>query len=69
MEEDFSRGDQVIILDRPLGQPSKIRGVIMGMISEDYFNVLITNGYSKGKIKKLKSFEMKRETDAEGKRW
>ena len=69
MNTEFEKGDQVILLDRPLGHPSKIRGVIVGVISESYFNVLITNGYSKGKIRRLKSFEIKREKNEEDKKW
>ncbi len=63
MNEDFERGDQVVLLDRPLGHPSKIRGVIVGIVSESLFNVLLTNGYSKGKIRRLKSFELRKEND------
>ena len=61
MNEDFERGDRVVLLDRPLGHPSKIKGVIVGIVSEDLFNVLLTNGYSKGKIRRLKSFELRKE--------
>ena len=28
MEDSFEKGDRVVLLDRPLGHPSKIKGVI-----------------------------------------
>ena len=63
MNEDFERGDRVILLDRPMGHPSKIRGVIVGVVGENSFNILLTNGLSKGKIKRVKSFELRKEND------
>lgn len=61
MNEDFERGDRVILLDRPMGHPSKIQGVIVGIVGEDYCNILLTNGLSKGKIKRVKFFEIRKE--------
>ncbi len=65
MSEDFERGDCVVLLDRPMGHPTKIHGVVVGVISENYYNILLTNGLSKGNIKKVKFFEMRKETDLE----
>ena len=48
MNEDFERGDRVILLDRPMGHPSKIQGVIVGIVGEGY-NILLTNGSLKVK--------------------
>lgn len=61
MEEDFEKGDRVVLLDRPLGHPSKIKGVIVGILNENNFNVLLTNGLSKGKIKRVKFLEIRKE--------
>lgn len=61
MEENYEKGDRVILLDRPLGHPSKIKGVIVGILNENNFNILLTNGYSKGKIKRVKFFEIRKE--------
>ena len=61
MNEDFERGDRVILLDRPMGHPSKIRGVIVGVVGEDYYNIILTNGLSKGKIKRVKFFDIRKE--------
>lgn len=63
MECDFEKGDVVVLLDRPMGHPSKIRGVIVGTVNENLFSVLLTNGFSKGKIKRLTTFEMRKEED------
>lgn len=51
----------MIVLDRPLGHPSKIRGVIVGIIGENKCNILLTNGYSKGKIKRVTFLEIIKE--------
>ena len=61
MNEDFERGDRVVLLDRPMGHPSKIRGVVVGTIGDNHYNILLTNGLSKGKIKRVKFFEIKKE--------
>ena len=61
MDNSFEKGDRVVILDRPLGHPSKIKGVVVGIINDNNFNILLTNGLSKGKIKKVKFFEIKKE--------
>ena len=61
MEENYEKGDRVILLDRPLGHPSKIKGVIVGVLSENNFNILLTNGLSKGKIKRVKFFQITKE--------
>ena len=61
MNEDFERGDRVILLDRPMGHPSKIRGVIVGTVGDSIYNILLTNGLSKGKIKRVKFFEIRKE--------
>ena len=61
MEEDFEKGDRVVLLDRPLGHPSKIKGVIVGILNENNFNILLTNGLSKGKIKRVKFLEIIKE--------
>ena len=61
MSDEFEKGDRVVLLDRPMGHPSKIRGVIVGLLKNNNFNILLTNGYSKGKIKKVKFFEIVKE--------
>ena len=61
MKEEYEKGDRVIILDRPLGHPTKIKGVIVGILNENNFNILLTNGFSKGKIKRVKFFEITKE--------
>ena len=72
MNEDFERGDRVILLDRPMGHPSKIHGVIVGIVRQGLYNILLTNGLSKGKIKRAKSFEIRKEGECvfkEDKKW
>ena len=59
----FVKGDVVVLLDRPLGHPTKIKGVIIGYIGKDYYNILLTNGFGKGNIKKVKSFDIRKEEE------
>lgn len=33
----------------------------MGIVGEDCYNILLTNGLSKGKIKRVKFFEIRKE--------
>ena len=61
MDDNFEKGDRVVLLDRPLGHPSKIKGVVVGIINNNNFNILLTNGLLKGKIKTVKFFEIKKE--------
>jgi len=61
MKEDYEKGDRVILLDRPLGHPSKIKGVIVGILNDNNFNILLTNGLSKGKIRRVKFFQITKE--------
>ena len=61
MDSGFEKGDIVVVLDRPLGHPSKIKGVVVGILNENNFNILLTNGLLKGKINKVKFFEIKKE--------
>lgn len=63
MNEDFEKGDRVILLDRPMGHPSKIQGVVVGAVGNSCYNILLTNGLSKGKIKRVKFFEIRKERD------
>ena len=51
----------VVLLDRPLGRPSKIRGVVLGHLARGFVNVLLVNGYGKGNIKKVKTMEIRKE--------
>ena len=61
--KDFEKGDQVIILDR-LRHPTKIRGVIVGFVKDVHYNVLLTNGLSKGKIKVYKIYDLLKEGES-----
>ena len=50
----------MVLLDRPMGHPTKIEAVVVGIISAGLYNILLTNGYGKGNIKRVKSFEISR---------
>ena len=61
----FVKGDIVILLDRPLGHPTKIKGVIVGHIGSENYNILLTNGFGKGNIKRVSSLEIKKDDNEE----
>ena len=58
---DFERGDIVYIRDFPFGKPTRIKGKVVGVLRGEYYNILLTNGLSKGKIKTVKFFEIRKE--------
>lgn len=60
---DIEKGDLVVLLDRPLGHVSKIKGVVIGIVDENIYNILLTNGYGKGNIKRLRTFEFEKESE------
>tara|TARA_Y100000592_G_scaffold99255_1_gene174658 strand:+ start:24736 stop:24945 length:210 start_codon:yes stop_codon:yes gene_type:complete len=59
----FVKGDIVILLDRPLGHPTKIKGVVVGHVGSENYNILLTNGFGKGNIKRVSSLEIKKEEE------
>ena len=58
MGDSIKKGDEVYILDYPFGRPIKSRGKIVGILSDDYYNVLIESGYHEGQIKKYKYWKL-----------
>ena len=58
MSENFKRGDLVWVRDYPFGRPLNIRGKVVGVMSGDYYNVLIENGLHEGQIKKYKFWKL-----------
>ena len=56
--EDYTLGEVVNIRDRPLGQPTKIKGKIVGILPQGYYNILLTNGLNQGNIIKYGFFEI-----------
>ena len=63
MNEDFEKGARVVLLDRPMGPPSKIQGVIVGEVGQDCYNILLTNGMNQGTIIAYNSYQLIREKD------
>jgi len=55
---DLKKGDEVWILDFPFGKPLNIRGKIVGKVGDDYYNVLIDNGFMEGSIVKYKYWKL-----------
>jgi len=40
----------VRVLDYPFGKPSRVLGKIVGLLPNDYYNVLVERGCNEGKI-------------------
>ena len=55
---DYQKGDKVYITDYPLGRPLNISGTVVGVLSNDYYNVLMDNGLNEGKILKFKYWSL-----------
>lgn len=47
---DFRKGDKVLVLDFPFGRPLNVKGVIVGKVGKDWYNVLIESGLLEGDI-------------------
>ena len=47
---DFNKGDYVRIRDYPFGHVLNLSGVVVGVLANDYYNVLMKSGISEGKI-------------------
>lgn len=54
----FERGDIVYIRDFPLGKPTKIMGKVVGVLANEHYNVLLTNGLNEGRIVRYKSYQL-----------
>ena len=54
----FLKGQNVILRDYPLGRPTNIRGKIVGVLSNDYYNILIQNGINEGQILTYKYWKL-----------
>ena len=56
--ETYSKNDAVFIRDYPFGNPTNVRGKIVGILEDDYFNVRMENGWNEGKIVPFKYWKL-----------
>ena len=63
MDREFNRSDEVCLRDYPLGKPTNIYGKIVGILPNDYYNVLLLNGLNEGRITRYKSWSLIRKED------
>ena len=54
----YRRGEEVQILDYPFGKPLGIRGKVVGILPNDFYNVLLLTGVFEGQIKKYKHWTL-----------
>ncbi len=59
----FERGDTVYIRDFPMGKPTRIKGKVVGVLPNDFYNILLTNGMNADTIRRYKSFKLIDERD------
>ena len=55
---DFSKGDKVCVTDYPFGKCIKCTGIIVGVLENDYYNILVDSGFHKGLILKKKYWKL-----------
>ena len=55
---EFVKGQTVQVRDYPFGHPLNIRGKIVAVLGNDYYNVLLESGMLEGKIKKYKYWSL-----------
>tara|TARA_B100000686_G_C16732637_1_gene941650 strand:+ start:1066 stop:1260 length:195 start_codon:yes stop_codon:yes gene_type:complete len=58
MKKEFTKGDKVFIRDFPLGNPTNVRGKIVGVLPKDLYNVLLETGWNEGKIRPFKFWKL-----------
>jgi len=65
IEEDlgFKKGHKVWITDYPFGRPLNLSGEIVGVLRNDYYNVLLGNGMNEGSIIKFKYWSLLRKDE------
>ena len=59
----FERGDIVHIRDFPMGKPTRIKGRVVGVLPNDFYNILFRNGMNADTIRIYKSFTLIDERD------
>lgn len=60
---DFKKGETVFIRDFALGRASRIHGKVVGLLPNDYYNILLTSGLNEGNIIRYKSFNLIKKED------
>jgi translation initiation factor IF-1 len=54
----FETGDIVYLRDFPMGKPTRVFGKVVGVLSNEFYNVLLTNGINADTIRRYKSYEL-----------
>ena len=54
----FEKGEKVYIRDYPFGRPLNVCGKIVGVLGDDYYNVLVESGALEGRIVKYKYWKL-----------
>ena len=59
----FERGDTVYIRDFPMGRPTRVKGIIVGVLPNGFYNVRLVSGMNADTIRRYKSFKLIDERD------
>ena len=62
---EFERGEKVFIRDYPLGNPTNVSGTVVGILSNDRYNVRIETGWNEGKIRSFKYWKLLKVSEIE----
>jgi len=57
-EGTLKKGDIVFVLDYPFGRPLNVKGVVVGVLRNDFYNIRITHGMRTGDIAKYKYWNL-----------
>ena len=57
-DDSFKKGDIVYILDYPFGHPLNVKGIVVGILRDDFYNIKITHGLRSGDIAKYKYWNL-----------
>jgi len=61
MDRAYKIGDKVYLRDYPWGKPLNVFGKVVGYISKDTYNVLLSNGINAGTIRPFKEWSLTKE--------
>jgi len=54
----YEKGERVFIRDYPMGNPTNVSGVIVGILGNDKYNVRIDSGWNEGNIISFKYWKL-----------
>ena len=55
---EYKKNQEVYIRDFYYGKPTRIKGTVVGILKNGFFNIKMLNGLDEGKIKRYSEFQI-----------